>query len=112
MNDQREPFDVVGMPITVYRHDPEKTAIAEWHELGGARNLAGEWFLWERHGWWDNENKKAHFGVPILSEPHKGERDLLAAIEARIKNLEKDGWSYKYTTTFDPNTGQFVPMRI
>lgn len=104
-------FDVVGFPITMYKQDPEQTPIAEWHELGGARST-NVWYLWERHGWWDNANKEAHFNVPILSEPFKNEHQALAAFEKRVKDLEKEGWRHKFTTTFDPGTNRFVPQRV
>lgn len=112
MGNQKMRFDVVGMPTTKYRKDPDKAVVAECRELSGARNFAHEWFLLEKHGRLDCENKEAHFDVPTLRVPHKNEAAILAAIAARIKTLEDDGWIYKYTTTFDPKMGRCVPLRI
>jgi hypothetical protein len=109
---QPEQFDVIGMPTTLYRQDPEKVGFTEWYELAGARDRADNWYFLERRGWWDSENKKPHFDVPILSEPHKTEADVLTAIRARIKTLDSEGWTYKFTRTFDPERRQFVSVRI
>ena len=109
---EKIPGELLGVPTTLYKQDPEQTPTAEWHEVGCARNPSGEWFLWERHGWWDNDNKRVHFDVPILSEPFKTESDMGVAFTARIQTLERGGWVYKFTTTFDMRAGRLIPQRI
>jgi len=101
------------IPVTLYKDDPEQTPTpAEWHEIWCARNPAGEWVLCERHGWWDNDKKQAHFNVPILSEPFKTEKEANDAVDARIKRLEGEGWIHKFTTTIDYYACRIIPHRI
>jgi len=51
----------------------------------------GNFVLCERLGWWAEQDKQAHFNVPVLSEPFDAEPKADAAMDERIKALEADG---------------------
>lgn len=109
--DHRE-MNLARIPITLYKDDPDTQAIAEWHEVFLATNADEEVVLCERHGWWDEANKKPHFNVPILSEPFKTEEQANAAFDARIKTLDGEGWIHKLTTILDYRNGRIIHTRI
>lgn len=101
------------IPVTVYKDDPlTRLQPAEWHELWCAYKSQNEFVLCERHGWWDGTNKRALFGVPILSEIFKTEKEVYAAFDARIERLKQEGWICGYTTTVDIRSGNPAPIRI
>jgi hypothetical protein len=90
------------LPVTVYKDDPATNPMAEWHEIWSAKNPAtSEFVLCQRHGWWDEQNKQAHFNVPILSEPFKTEPAVDAAMDQQLTGLAADGWIHQFTTVFD-----------
>jgi hypothetical protein len=85
------------------KDDPATKPLAEWHEIWTAKNPATRKFvLCERHRWWDEQDKQAHFNVPVLSEPFDTELKADAAMDEEIRALEADGWIHKFTTVFDP----------
>jgi hypothetical protein len=110
---EHRKLPMTSFPITVYKDDPATTPIAEWHEIWTARNPeTSEWVLCQRHGWWDETNKQAHFNVPVLSEPFKTEPEVNTAMDSQIDALGKDGWIHKFTIVFDPLTGGGKGVRI
>lgn len=101
--DEQKKLPMTRLPVTVYKDDPAIKPLAEWHEIWTARNPdSGKFVLCERHGWWDEQDKQAHFNVPVLSEPFDTEPKADAAMDEQIRALEADGWIHKFTTVFDP----------
>ena len=95
-----------SMPVTVYRVEPGKDVIAEWHELWTAhRTDTNEFILCQRHGWWDEQNKKPHYDVPVLSEPHETDEAAYIAMGNELQKLAGQGWVHQYELAFDPTTG-------
>jgi hypothetical protein len=101
------------IPITVYKEDPNQSeTLSEWHEVWLATDAAEQWFLCENHGWWDEAAKKAHFAVPILSEPYKNEEEANAGFDARINTLDREGWIHKMTCVLDYRNGRIIPIKL
>jgi hypothetical protein len=101
------------IPVTVYKEDPQTATPAEWHEVWVAFNpMTGEWVLCQRHGWWDEAGKQAHFDVPVLSEPFKSTHEADKAMDAEIQTLEQQGWTHKFTTVINYRTGSMTSQRI
>jgi hypothetical protein len=104
MDQKSQPM--TSMPVSVYKVEPEKDPVAEWHELWTAHKPAtNEFILCRRHGWWDGEKKRAHFNVPVLSAPFKTAEDAYAAMGEELEGLAASGWIHQYTLAFDPTTG-------
>jgi hypothetical protein len=102
MTDHKK-LPMTRIPVTVYKDDPATKPVSEWHEIWTARNpTTAEFVLCQRHGWWDEQDKQAHFNVPILSEPFKTEPEVDVAMDAQIRGLSADGWIHHFTTEFDP----------
>jgi hypothetical protein len=103
----------VRFPITLYKEDPEVSRLSEYHEVAYALDSkVGGFALLDLHGWWENEKGTAHFSRKVLYEPQKSEQDASAAMNARVAWLEKQGWTYKFTVDFNPDTGIWQPIRI
>jgi hypothetical protein len=94
------------LPITLFR---EGASATEWRELSCSRHYQGLWVVCERHSWPDFENQKPHFTMDILNAPLKTEDEANAALDARVRELEKDGWVHKVEMSFDEKTG--IPIR-
>lgn len=105
-------LELARIPITLYKDDPDSQGVAEWHEVWLATNANQEWVLCENHGWWDEANKRAHFNVPILTEPFETEGQANAAFDARIRTLEGEGWIHKLTSVIDYRNGRIIHTRI
>jgi len=102
----------VRFPITTYKEDPEKNRLAEYHEVNYAVDAAaGGFVLLDMHGWWENQKGTPRENRQVLCEPHKSEEQASAAMDDRVQWLEEQGWTYKFTTEFDPARG-LIPKRI
>jgi hypothetical protein len=100
-------------PVTVYKEDPEKTGFTEYHEVCYSFDVKARTFiLLEKRGWWDNVKKESCLNSMVLGGPLKSEIDASAGMDARVENLKREGWAYKFTTLFDRTTGMLVPRRI
>lgn len=100
-------------PITSYHEDPEKNRLAEYHEVTYALDSKqGGFVLLDLHGWWENSTGTPYRNCQVLCEPHKSEALASAAMDERVLWLEKQGWTDKFTTEFDPHTGTLRPKRI
>jgi hypothetical protein len=66
----------------------------------------------ERHGWWNEENKRAYGNVPILRVPSKTQVEAGAIFDDRIRHLEMESWIFKFRSVFDAQEGGFVPQGI
>jgi hypothetical protein len=103
----------VRSPITSYKEDPEKNRLAEYHEVNYALDAKmGGFVLLDMHGWWEHEKGAPYFNRKVLCEPQQSEGHASVAMDERVRSLEKQGWTHKFTTEFDSATGMLQPKRI
>ena len=75
-------------PITLYKEDPQKNPLAEYHEVTYALDTKSQEFvLLDLHGWWDHEAAKPQFNTQVLREPYKSENQASTAMA-----IESGGW--------------------
>ena len=97
----------------MYKEDPQENPLAEYHEVTyGLDTKSQEFVLLDLHGWWDHEAAKPQFNTQVLRESHKSEDQASAAMDERIQWLDGQGWRFKLTADFNPETGAWEPMRI
>jgi hypothetical protein len=101
----------LGFPITRYKNDPATTRVEEWHEIWGAHD-SGKWYLCERYGVWNENDKQAPVNVPVLTEPFDSENEMGDSIDARIQKLDSEGWKHKYQAYVDMRLSRLVGRRI
>jgi hypothetical protein len=100
--DEQKKLLVRGTPITVYKQEPTTATPAEWHEVWIAeRPETGEWILCQRHGVWNEAEKKAYLDVPVLSAPFRTEEQAEAELDQQIRFLDGIGFIHKYTLVWD-----------
>jgi hypothetical protein len=101
--DEQKRLPMRTVPITVYKEEPTTEGPSEWHEIWIAeRPETSEWILCQRHGIWNEAEKKAYFDVPVLSAPFETEEQVQAELDEQIKFLDGIGFTHKYTLVWDP----------
>jgi hypothetical protein len=99
-------------PITIYRNSPFGDPFAEWHEVWCERLPSGEAKVGNRHGWWDDGEKKPHYNVTVYSELFKDETLAVAEYDKRLTELASQGFIHKLQSVFDPTASTWRIERI
>lgn len=92
-------------PVILSRDEPENISVVEWREVSYSRALQGGWVVCESRRWQDFENHRPYFSMEILTAPLRTEEEAGAALDARVAELEKQGWIHRFQMEFDPKTG-------
>jgi len=104
---------VLRFPITSYKEDPDQNRRAEYHEVNYSLDgKAGGFVLLDMHGWWENVMGTQRLKRQMLCEPHTSKEHASAAMDERVRGLEEEGWTFKFTKVSDPATGALRPKRI
>lgn len=99
-------------PIILFRNDPAETPVAQCRQVGYGPFLPTGWAIHEHYGSLGINKNRPDFYAGRWGNPFKTKDEARAAWDARIRELEQEGWKYKFQLAKDRNTGELVPKLI